>query len=314
MECVEILGCGDVLTLSNSATAPIAAGGVKRMERAVMRGFNVTLSTALTPALSDFGDGVRALLDLNARPGGETVVVPLLGHCDNPQIMLTPFYSLGSADRLGGVISTAGYSQSDALLVRLTAAESYLDSLVVLHGHTAMDARPRVLCDAREGPGKLLSQFLVASPDGRLVLNDVDAAPATDTACRTPTGDPGVKCGHRQFSPADFVAPEMLWPHADKPFVDAGMHCYTEKIDIWRIPETLEYLVGPALRHHVGLPPSAAIAVYDRRLDALKQSCKARNPTLRPTAVDVRRRFRAMISPLRALAHADDQDFHLQAE
>ena len=42
------------------------------------------------------------------------------------------------------------------------------------------------------------------------------------------------KCGHRQFSASDFVAPEQLWPFNETSFDDKKMTGYTEKVDIWR--------------------------------------------------------------------------------
>ena len=70
--------------------------------------------------------------------------------------------------------------------------------------------------------GKLLSQYLV-DDEYRLLLNDLDATPLVHPADpRTNTPALTAKCGHTQFynsgGVVDFVAPEQLWPHGDRPF------------------------------------------------------------------------------------------------
>ncbi len=68
------------------------------------------------------------------------------------------------------------------------------------------------MCDG-DYTAKLLSQFLIRD-DYRLIVNDLDALPEVDRISTK-----FIKCGPRQFSPQNtFVAPEQLWPHADKPF------------------------------------------------------------------------------------------------
>ena len=71
--------------------------------------------------------------------------------------------------------------------------------------------------------------------DLRLVLNDVDAIPEADSSRGL-----AVKCGHREIHRSPFIAPEQLWPWPDRPFRDEDMPGYDEKIDIWRIPQTLQ--------------------------------------------------------------------------
>ena len=309
--CIPVLGCTELETLAaTDGSVPIGSGGVKNVARVPLpgapKGVFIALSTAKTPQLSDFGDGITALLDLTDRHGSSASVVPLLGHCSSGQSsfrMATPFFSLGSANAFVDA-TRVPIADVDVALSHLTAATSYLDVLVVLHGPPT----PRVLCDAREGPHKLFSQFLVADRSGRLIVNDVDAAPTLSPDCPTPDGSPGVRCGHNQFFPHEYVAPEMLWPHADKPFVDTNMPCYTEKIDIWRVPEAIDYLVGRV--DFVGLGVTeVTLGVFRRRLAALGQMCKSINPRDRPTAVQVRRQFNDMLAPLRALIGANDSAY-----
>lgn len=124
--------------------------------------------------------------------------------------MVTPWYPLGAAHNFDFIINkTLRYHQGPystptneknvqelLLSTRLQAVIDYLTILAALHGYGSR-ATPRVLCDCREGPVKLLSQFLVTNTL-RLVLNDVDAAPALSPSCKVKdTGRAGVKCGHR---------------------------------------------------------------------------------------------------------------------
>jgi hypothetical protein len=312
--CSPTLGCQELDALAAARDAEVVGtGGVKSVVKVRLPdaadGVFIALSTALSPDLSDFDDGIKALQDLQGRPHAARSVMPLLGHCTRGRAsrMATPFFPLGSANLLADPKrGPGGVGGVDAAQSRLNAAASYLDALVVLHGAPV----PRVLCDAREGPLKLLSQFLVADARGRLVLNDVDAAPALDPKCLTRDGLAGVRCGHQQFFPHEYVAPEMLWPHANEPFVDTRMPCYTEKVDIWRVPETIDFFVAGIDLVAVGVTESASRA-FHRRLDALAQQCKQRDPHDRPTAVWVRRRFEEITAPLRALIGADDPAFEM---
>ena len=55
---------------------------------------------------------------------------------------------------------------------------------------------------------------LQVTDDLRLVLNDVDALPRTNTSANQL-----IKCGHREIHRVgDYTPPEQLWPFADRPF------------------------------------------------------------------------------------------------
>lgn len=145
-----------------------------------------------------------------------------------------------------------------------------------------------ILCDAREGPIKVLSQFVVTE-SLRLVLNDVDATPNAMLQCPGyPPGTLGARCGHRQFGEGDFVAPEQLWPHPDRPFVDQEMPCYSEKADLWRVPEVLGFLLGDKFGSRLPVPYST---IFTGRLKMITTRCKYRDPTARPNITAVIRRF-----------------------
>ena len=161
------------------------------------------------------------------------------------------------------------------------------------------------MCDAREGPSKLLSQYLV-DDEYRLLLNDLDAAPLVHTNARVPTV---AKCGHRQFGETDFVAPEQLWPHPLLPFEDSLMPGYNEKVDIWRLPKTMSTLLGapspevlssqllsasasasppapskPAASINVKGMKSAERLAAAAQIQSIAQRCTQTTPSVRPKA------------------------------
>ena len=239
---------------------------------------------------------------------------------------VTPLYSHGSADRweqiVAGEAKAVAMQQELALrgkppqhqrqrqraqqqeaitavvTARMQAATDYVESLVLLHhlaGERSGQGGSYIHCDAREGPAKLLSQYVVP-PDLRLLLNDVDATPwARSIAAEAAAGGGGAaagaaaaapvvaKCGHLQFSAREFVAPEQLWPHTGARFNDAEMPGYDEKSDIWRVPRTVEALLGAELLAALfaSEPHGPVLAA---QWELLRAACAAVDPAARPDA------------------------------
>lgn len=126
------------------------------------------------------------------------------------------------------------------------------------------------MCDSNDIT-KTLSQYLVTD-DFHLVVNDLDALPEVKV-------DDGelIKCGHRELF-GDFVAPEQLWPYGDShPFNDEEMPPYDERIDIWRIPNVVDKLLGRVDNSNN----------VRRLLLGIHESCKQEDPDERPTAKEV---------------------------
>ena len=126
------------------------------------------------------------------------------------------------------------------------------------------------MCDSND-IAKTLSQYLITD-DLHLVVNDLDALPEV----RVDKGEL-IKCGHRELQ-GDFVAPEQLWPYGgSRPFNDEEMPPYDEKIDIWRIPNVVDKLLGRVQNGN-----------YVRRLLlGIHESCKQDDPDERPTAKEI---------------------------
>ena len=200
-------------------------------------------------------------------------VVQLVGACEGDGVFVTEYHPLGTPLGLDEALAIPRYRSSDAWQTRLRLALDYVVFLSFLH---ASPAGVRVMCDSND-LSKTLSQFLLTA-DFRLVANDLDALPEA-----TPGGH-GVKCGPRQLT-GDFVAPEQLWPHGeDKPFADELMPSYSEKTDIWKIPDVTSFLLG----HVIGSD------VIHFHLFQIHADCKKQDPRQRPTAKEVLSVYRAV--------------------
>lgn len=162
---------------------------------------------------------------------------------------------------------------------RLQLAMEYVSIINYLH-HSPLGTR--VMCDSNDLP-KTLSQYLLTS-NFSIVANDLDALPLVDH-------DSGVliKCGHRELH-GDFVAPEQLWPYGeDTPFQDDLMPSYTEKVDIWKIPDVSSFLLG-----HVEGSDMVRFHLFD-----IHKACKSQIPAERPTAQNVLDAYQRVFHSLR---------------
>ena len=117
---------------------------------------------------------------------------------------------------------------------------------------------------------KTLSQFLITS-DLKLVVNDVDALPLVNHSSQVK-----IKCGPRQIY-GDFAAPEQLWKHPEREFVNSEMPSYDEKIDIYKIPDVCEYFLGD-------LQASEMLKFH---LFKIHKLCKEEMPHNRPSAKEI---------------------------
>jgi len=75
----------------------------------------------------------------------------------------------------------------------------------------------------------------------------------------------------------DYVAPEQRWPFDDMDFDEALQPKYDEKIDVWKIPATCEYLMGD-----VEGADHANFHLFD-----VNKECKQEDPSLRPSVGEV---------------------------
>lgn len=270
--CTPWLQCGQIKAEVHQLKL-IGQGAVKKVYLSEWRGQKVALSTLTTPEFTeDFLHGVSMLRTLQGPK-----VVQLVGFClgvHTPEhvsldpapehvALVTEYHPLGSLLGLEAVLSQERYVRHNTWQVRLRLAAEYVSILHFLH---TSPTGARIMCDSNTLE-KTLSQFLLTS-DLRLVVNDLDALPATDRQRGLL-----VTCGHRELA-GDFVAPEQRWPFQGRPFVEELMHGYDERTDIWKIPDVTRFLLGRV---------SGADLVHFH-LFQIHEACKSHEPALRPSA------------------------------
>lgn len=160
--------------------------------------------------------------------------------------------------------------------------EKFLSQLLVMGRFTNRPRRRHALPTLASF---FLSFFLQVSDDGRVLLNDVDAIPQANRSAGLL-----VKCGHQQLKHHPYIAPEQEWPFKGKAFKDADMPGYDEKIDIWRVPETVAALLK--IRPSASKPADPARARIVAWVAALSTRCRARRPADRPDIVELQREWR----------------------
>lgn len=203
------------------------------------------------------------------------LVVQLVGFCHEDHTLVTEYHPLGSLLNLNAVLAQDQQKHRNTWQTRLLLAIDYVSILHYLHNSPA---GRRVMCDSNTLE-KTLSQFLLTN-DFHMVVNDLDALPEVDLSRGLL-----VKCGHRELS-GDFVAPEQLWPfnNIEKPFSDDLMHEYDERTDIWKIPDVVRFLIGTV----------AGGDLIHFHLFQIHKECKAEDPKLRPSALDVLMVYKAV--------------------
>ena len=185
--------------------------------------------------------------------------------------MVTGYYKHGSAETLNELLERPDLSEFNTLETRFQLCIDYVKILQFLHNSPQ---GVRVMCDSNDIT-KTLSQYLITD-DFHLVVNDLDALPEVKA-------DEGelIKCGHRELF-GDFVAPEQLWPYGDlRPYNDEEMLPYDERIDIWRIPNVVDKLLGRVRNSNN----------VRRLLLGIHESCKQEDPDERPTVTEVLETF-----------------------
>ncbi|XP_051906098.1 protein O-mannose kinase [Hippocampus zosterae] len=249
----------------------IGQGAVKKVYLAEWKGQKVAVSKL---SFLDYSrDFLHGLSMLQALQG--PLVVQLVGFCLEDHTLVTEYHPLGSLLNLNAVLGQEQQKHRNTWHTRLLLAIDYVSILNYLHNSPA---GRRVMCDSNTLE-KTLSQFLLTN-DFHMVVNDLDALPEVDLSRGLL-----VKCGHRELS-GDFVAPEQLWPfnNIGKPFSDDLMHEYDERTDIWKIPDVVRFLIGSV----------AGGDLIHFHLFQIHKECKAEDPKLRPSALDVLMVYKAV--------------------
>ena len=206
---------------------------------------------------------------------------------------MTVYSEHGSPDNLANISRKLNLSEADDLHWRIQLAVDYLKFLDYIHNSPI---GTRVMCDGYDSVEKLMSQFLIQD-DLRLVANDLDILPevTSNALIKCTQGDlRGLHKLHKTY-----IAPEELWPWPDQPFNSSRMPGHTEKVDIWRIPDVLTFLLGNT---------RGASQVRAHCFD-LFQRCQDLDPKQRPNASKVLVEFYRVLEDLQ-LFRLDIYDNH----
>lgn len=201
----------------------------------------------------------------------------LIGECNREESTQLLFAGsindiLGCAARLDSVLVLRPVCDNE--IVRYRVAMGYIQILAHLHSNMT---RALVLCNSHSLP-LLLSQFLIAE-DLRLILGAYDNLPVLNVQdTESLEANSKVKCSRKELK-GSFVAPEQKWPYqSSKVFNYAQQPGYTEKTDIWKIPDMTRALLNKKNDNYQN--------ILDL-LEAVHRKCKNLEPSSRPTAAEV---------------------------
>jgi len=261
-ECHPWLTCDDITIAEDFVKgAQIGEGAVKTVHFGRWRRFPVAVSVLKTSEYRpDFDHGIEMLRMLQP----SLQVVQFVGSCDD--VYLTEYHHLGDGAQVERLFDRHMIiSLLNNISTRFRMCLDFVRAIAYVHSHS------RVMCDSN-GVLKMLSQFLITD-DLRLILNDVDALPKVDHD----SGE-GILCGHREIGgEGDYIAPEQRWPFKDLDFDERLQPKYDEKIDVWKIPETCELLMGD-----VEGSDHARFHLFD-----VAKECKKEDPAERPSVGEV---------------------------
>ena len=197
----------------------------------------------------------------------------LIGWCDREESTQQLLFAsnseiLGHADELDSIL--AQRTDCDDEFIRFRMAMDYVRILASLHSNST---KTLVLCNSHS-LSLLLSQLLITE-DLRLVLGAYDNLPTLNAGSESL--ETKVKCSRSELK-GDFVAPEQKWPYqSSKVFNYAQQPGYTEKADIWKIPDVTRVLLNKK-------------GDYQNVLDLLEvvhRKCKILEPSRRPPVAQV---------------------------
>ncbi|CAH1255473.1 POMK [Branchiostoma lanceolatum] len=224
---VESLGeLGEKKELCPAGSFRLAA-----MERATWRGHTVAYSNLTRkhfPWRHFFLNDVAMLRTLQSPH-----VVQMVGSCNTT--FLTEYHRLGSADKIEAVLAREEFSKFNNVRTRFDLAMSYLRAMHYLHNSPVGKL---VLCDSNRLK-KTLSRFLITE-DLKLVLNDLDSVLEANPKLQL-----FIKCNFNKIEhKSDFFALEQRRPFQNGKLNYSMLPSYNEKMDIWKIPTVVDYLLG----------------------------------------------------------------------
>ena len=178
---------------------------------------------------------------------------------------VTMIYKHGSGKTIIQYLQQPQFSQYNSIQTRFQLVVDYVKVMNYLHNSPVGTI---VMCDTAN-LRKALSQYLITD-DFHLVVNDLDNTPLVGEAN-------GILCGHKTATASNlWFSPEQrgLYESDSTPKTD-------EKIEIWRIPVVMRYLLGDV----------NGSSFVKSKLEKVMRRCQATNSQQRPTANEVVQEF-----------------------
>ena len=269
--CISLLSCAEIVESVQIGTVLYTIRGWT-FHAARWNSYDITYAQLITS-----GDSQSVSVSAIQRLMPYDNLLYLIGQCDleeSTQLLFARNLEvLGCADQLESIL--AQKTDCDHEFVRFRLAMDYVQTLVLLHSNKT---ETLVLCNSHS-LSLLLSQFVITE-DLRLVLAAYDNLPVLNASSNSLEAK-AVKCSRNELK-GDFVAPEQKWPYqSSKVFNYAQQAGYTEKADIWKIPDVTLGLLNKK-------------GDYQNILDLLEilhRECKSLEPSSRPTAAQVLHKY-----------------------
>jgi len=255
-DCHSWLSCKDLAKLEIQEL--VGYGAVKQVYKTIWRNYTCALAFVNNEAFTDdFQHGLNMLIELSPSEH----VSQLIGFCKESNVYLTHYYPYGDANNVHNILKD---QNNYDIKIRFELCISYIRILLFLHNSPIGRL---VMCDS-SSLSKTLSQYLITSKL-QLVVSDVDSL-------SPPLTSEGIVCGHRELR-GTFVAPEQLWPWPGEEFWEEKMPPYTEKVDIWKIPNVCSYFLGK----------NTEAQKLKNYILNINNRCHSHNPSMRPSAEEV---------------------------
>lgn len=260
-DCHPLFTCKDVNQMKPIKL--LASGIVKNIWLVEWQSQNIVMSK-----LRDqyFAEDFNANLDNMQFFKASNYVTNWLGNCGNA--IFTQYYPHGNALNLHLLYDSYKIT---SFKNRFHLCVNYAQIISLLHNHSM------VMCDSNS-VAKTLTQFLITN-QFEIILNDMDALPRLDKFKLA------TKCGHHQII-GDLVAPEQQWPYQDKYYNHSLMPFYNEKVDIWKLPDICQWILGDVFVPEMAL----------KMLHFIHRKCKLIDHTHRPSANEIVRFYNLIIN------------------
>lgn len=260
VECHKLLTCSDCRSIEYVKL--VGFGAVKWVFLAKWNNIYVSVSVLREASfIQDFLDGLSVLKSIPP----SRYLNQLVGYCNEANLIVSEYQEFNNANNLVFLLT---HNDNSAIPFQLCV--NYIEILNFIHNSPI---GVRVNCDS-DSVEKILSQILVTR-NLTLVLNDVDALPEM-------TPNSTITCGMNNRNHSKLLLPPELTP-----IRDSHQTGYTDKSDIWKVPDVCNFIYRCSNMDHL------QYLFYD-----IHKKCKHKDPQRRLTSVELLRLYKARINDL----------------